>query len=99
MSLRPGGAKRLEGTLGVLQFRKFRNQDAPGITEVWNEAFTGRGAPRLRHSSILENYVYSKPYFDPRGLLVSVRTTALSDCPRRLRPNRRRVAARSRSRS
>ncbi|CAN5420802.1 hypothetical protein BH10PLA2_BH10PLA2_14330 [soil metagenome] len=56
----------------MVHFRKFRNQDAPGITEVWNEAFTGRGAPRLRHSSLLENYVFSKSYFDPRGLIIAV---------------------------
>ncbi len=55
----------------MLHFRKFRNQDAPGITEVWNEALTGRGAPRLRHSSLLENYVFSKSYFEPKGLLVA----------------------------
>jgi GNAT superfamily N-acetyltransferase len=55
----------------VVRFRKFRNQDAPGITQVWNEALTGRGAPRLRHSSLLENYVFSKAYFDPNGLFIA----------------------------
>jgi GNAT superfamily N-acetyltransferase len=62
----------LEGSPRVVHFRKFRNQDAPGITQVWNEALVGRGAPRLRHSSLLENYVFSKSYFDPRGFFVAV---------------------------
>ena len=56
----------------MVHFRKFRNQDAPGITQVWNESLSGRGSPRLRHASLLENYVYSKMYFDPQGLIVAV---------------------------
>lgn len=61
----------------MVHFRKFRNQDAPGIAQVWNESFTGRGAPRLRHSSLLENYVYSKSYFDPNGLFVALDETRI----------------------
>ena len=38
---------------------------------IWNEAFIERGGVRLRHSSPLENYVFSKPYFDPAGLIVA----------------------------
>lgn len=56
----------------MVHFRKFRNQDAPGIAQVWNESLTGRGAPRLRHSSLLENYVFSKSYFDPTGFCVAL---------------------------
>ena len=55
----------------MVHFRKFRNQDAPGISQVWNESLTGRGAPRLRHSSLLENYVFSKTYFDPKGFFIA----------------------------
>jgi ribosomal protein S18 acetylase RimI-like enzyme len=39
---------------------------------IWNEAFTARGAVRLRHSSPLENYVFAKPYFDAAGLILAV---------------------------
>jgi ribosomal protein S18 acetylase RimI-like enzyme len=56
----------------VVYYRHFRNDDPPGLAEVWNEAFTGRGEVRLRHSSPLENYVFSKSYFDPAGLIVAV---------------------------
>src|SRR6266849_10019618 len=56
----------------VIQYRHFRNDDPPGLAAVWNEALSGRGEVRLRHSSPLENYVFSKPYFDPAGLVVAV---------------------------
>src|SRR5438270_8024631 len=56
----------------VVQYRSFRNYDQPGLAVIWNEAFTGRGGVRLRHSSPLENYVFAKPYFDPDGLIVAV---------------------------
>jgi ribosomal protein S18 acetylase RimI-like enzyme len=56
----------------VVYYRHFRNDDPPGLAEVWNEAFTGRGEVRLRHSSPLENYVFAKSYFDRAGLIVAV---------------------------
>lgn len=52
-------------------YRTFRNPDAPGMVQVWNEAFPGRGEVRLRHSSVLENGVFSKPYFDPKSLFIA----------------------------
>jgi ribosomal protein S18 acetylase RimI-like enzyme len=55
----------------VVQYRRFRNTDPPRLVEVWNEAFTGRGAVRLRTSSPLERHVFAKPYFDPDGLIVA----------------------------
>jgi ribosomal protein S18 acetylase RimI-like enzyme len=55
----------------VVHYRRFRNTDPPRLVEVWNEAFTGRGAVRLRTSSPLERHVFSKPYFDPDGLIVA----------------------------
>lgn len=56
----------------VVHYRNFRNDDPPGLAVIWNEAFTARAAVRLRHSSPLENYVLSKAYFDPAGLIVAV---------------------------
>lgn len=55
----------------MIQYRSFHNDDSPQVAEIWNAAFIGRGAVRLRHSSALENYVLSKPYFDPAGLIVA----------------------------
>jgi ribosomal protein S18 acetylase RimI-like enzyme len=57
--------------LPVVQFRTFRNSDPPGLADVWNEAMTGRGAVQLRHSSPLERFAFSKPYFDPAGLIIA----------------------------
>jgi ribosomal protein S18 acetylase RimI-like enzyme len=56
----------------VLHYRHFRNDDPPGLADVWNEACNGRGEVRLRHSSPLENYVFAKSYFDRAGLLVAL---------------------------
>jgi ribosomal protein S18 acetylase RimI-like enzyme len=55
----------------VIQYRIFRNTDPPGLAMIWNEALPGRSGVRLRHGSLLENYVFSKPYFDPQGLIVA----------------------------
>jgi ribosomal protein S18 acetylase RimI-like enzyme len=55
----------------VVQYRAFRNTDPPSLAAIWNEAFTGRGEARLRHSSPLENYVFAKPYFDAAGLILA----------------------------
>jgi ribosomal protein S18 acetylase RimI-like enzyme len=55
----------------VVDYRNFRNNDPPGLAEIWNESFTGRGEVRLRHSSPLETYVFAKPYFEPAGLIVA----------------------------
>jgi ribosomal protein S18 acetylase RimI-like enzyme len=56
----------------VIHYRTFRNDDPPGLVEVWNEAFTQRGAVRLHHSTPLEHHVLAKPYFDRAGLMVAV---------------------------
>jgi ribosomal protein S18 acetylase RimI-like enzyme len=55
----------------VIQYRGFRNTDPPSLVDIWNEAFTGRGAARLRHASLFERHVFSKPYFDPEGFIVA----------------------------
>src|SRR5437660_6414253 len=57
--------------LAVVQYRPFRNTDPPALADVWNQALTGRGVVRLRHSSPLENYVFNKPYFDPAGMIIA----------------------------
>jgi len=56
----------------VVQYRSFHNDDPPGLVEIWNDAFTGRGSVQLRHSAPLERYAFAKPYFDPAGLIVAV---------------------------
>jgi ribosomal protein S18 acetylase RimI-like enzyme len=51
--------------------RCFRNDDPPRLAEVWNDAFTGRGTYPLRSLGALERCAFSKPYFDPAGLIVA----------------------------
>lgn len=61
----------------VVQFRTFRNTDPPRLVQVWNESFRGRGAVALLNSSPLERYVFSKPIFDPAGLIIAHEETAV----------------------
>src|ERR1700730_4195185 len=56
----------------VIHYRSFRNDDPPALVQIWNEAFTGRGAVKLAHSSPLEFHVFAKPYFDPNGLILAL---------------------------
>ncbi len=39
--------------------------------EVWNDAFTQRGAIRMQTSSPLERHAFAKLYFDPAGLIIA----------------------------
>src|SRR6516164_4002050 len=56
----------------VISFRSFRNTDPPALADVWNESHPTRSAYPLRTPAILERWVFSKPYFDPDGLIVAV---------------------------
>ena len=55
----------------MVEYRSFRNTDPPRLVEVWNDAFTGRGAALLPSSTLLERFVFSKLTFDPAGLIVA----------------------------
>jgi ribosomal protein S18 acetylase RimI-like enzyme len=55
----------------VVQYRSFRNTDPPHLVDIWNQALTGRGAVPLNHSNALERSVFSRPYFDPEGLILA----------------------------
>src|SRR4051812_14861760 len=75
--MQPSSQAGIHGPVGakvclVIHYRSFRNDDPPALVQIWNEAFTGRGAVKLAHSSPLEFHVYAKPYFDPAGLILAV---------------------------
>lgn len=55
----------------MLRTRCFRNDDIPALVAVWNDSAVGRGAYPLRGVPPLERAVFSKPYFDPAGLIVA----------------------------
>lgn len=56
----------------MIEYRAFRNGDPPGLVEVWNSAFIGRGAFPLRGPAVLDEHLFNKIYFDPKGLIVAV---------------------------
>jgi ribosomal protein S18 acetylase RimI-like enzyme len=53
------------------RLRSFRNDDPPELAEIWNEAFPARGTYPLRSLIPLDRCVFSKPYFDPAGLIIA----------------------------
>jgi ribosomal protein S18 acetylase RimI-like enzyme len=55
----------------VISYRRFLNSDPPGLVDVWNETAAGRGSFPLKSASLLDKWVFSKPYFDPEGLIVA----------------------------
>src|SRR3954467_8158278 len=55
----------------MTRLRSFHNDDPPKLAAIWNEAFTGRGTYPLRSLAPLERCAFSKPYFDPAGLIVA----------------------------
>ena len=61
----------VEGLPPVIEYRSFCNTDPPGLVNVWNESFTGRGAVVLRTATLLEFFLFAKAYFDPDGLIVA----------------------------
>jgi len=54
----------------VYQFRTFRNSDPPRIAEIWRDQPPQRGVMQPVTASLLEQLVFSKPYFDPEGMIV-----------------------------
>jgi ribosomal protein S18 acetylase RimI-like enzyme len=56
----------------VIQYRAFRNTDAPGLAEVWRSQ-SGHGALMQPMSmAVLERYVLAKPTFDRLGMIVAI---------------------------
>ncbi|MCS7022480.1 MAG: GNAT family N-acetyltransferase [Gemmataceae bacterium] len=60
----------------VIAYRHFRNTDPPALADVWNESHASRSSYPVRTPALLERWIFSKPYFDPRGLIVAVDTQA-----------------------
>src|SRR5215216_2194889 len=53
------------------RLRPFHNDDPPKLAAIWDDTFTGRGTYPLHSLVPLERCVFSKPYFDPAGLIVA----------------------------
>jgi len=54
----------------VYNFRPFRNSDPPWIAEIWRDQPTQRGVAQPVTAALLEQLVFSRPYFDPEGLII-----------------------------
>ena len=55
----------------MIELHSFLNDDSPQIAAVWNSQPPLRGRIEKLTTTILEQYILSKPYFDPRGLILA----------------------------
>jgi ribosomal protein S18 acetylase RimI-like enzyme len=56
----------------VYTFRHFLNSDPPRLVEIWRDQPSQRGRMQPLTTSLLEQLVFSKPYFDSAGLIVGL---------------------------
>ncbi len=54
-----------------IHIRPFRNNDPPQLAAVWQSRGEQAGFCRAVNVETLEQFVFSKPYFDPAGLVVA----------------------------
>jgi len=54
-----------------VDFRPFRNFDPPHIVDLWHSCGLGRGAAEGITPDAFEQTVFSRPHFDPHGLIVA----------------------------
>ncbi|MFV2068855.1 MAG: GNAT family N-acetyltransferase [Pirellulales bacterium] len=57
----------------MYRYRPFRNTDPPYLADIWCRQKPQRGMVHPISVSQFETHVFSKPYFDPRGLIVATR--------------------------
>jgi GNAT superfamily N-acetyltransferase len=57
----------------VYHFRPFRNSDPPRLAEIWRDQPPQRGLIQPISPALLDQYVFSKPYFDAAGLVLATR--------------------------
>jgi len=56
----------------MIEFRSFRNDDVPHIVQIWRSEPESWGVYRSVSPMLLEQYVFSRLYFDPASFLVAV---------------------------
>ena len=58
----------------MIHYRCFRNDDPPRVVGLWNTCLVGpRAVPLPRQGkTLLEYFTFSKPYFDPAGLILAL---------------------------
>lgn len=55
----------------MIRYAAFVNTDAPALVELWNRQSGRRSLTQPMTLLVLEEWVFSKPYFDRHGLLVA----------------------------
>jgi ribosomal protein S18 acetylase RimI-like enzyme len=55
----------------VYRFRSFQNIDPPAIAQIWGQQLPMRGLSQSPSTNLLEQSVFSKPFFDPAGLVLA----------------------------
>jgi GNAT superfamily N-acetyltransferase len=56
----------------LIRYRAFQNWDPPALAEIWRSQPPLRGRMQPVTPSMLEDLVFSKPYFDRHGLILAV---------------------------
>ncbi|MBN1851851.1 MAG: GNAT family N-acetyltransferase [Pirellulales bacterium] len=59
----------------MYQFRTFRNTDPPWIVNIWQSQPPQRSLVQPVTSALFEQCIFSKPYFDPAGLIIVTKDT------------------------
>lgn len=62
----------------MIALRPYQNGDSPRLVALWNTQPPLRGRLQPLTVGLLEQYVLSRPYFDPRGLLLAERDGQLA---------------------
>ena len=58
-------------TATLIVYRPFRNEDPPAIAELWRRCAVGRWMFQPISTTLLDELVLSKPYFDRHGLILA----------------------------
>lgn len=56
----------------MIRYRPFQNWDPPALAEIWRSQPPLRGRMQGMTPALLEELVFSRPYFDRQGLIVAV---------------------------
>jgi len=62
-----------------ISYRYYRNQDAPALMHLWNQALQTRGCGLVPKPSALETHIFSKPWFDPRNVMLAFDEDTISN--------------------
>lgn len=56
----------------MISYRAFQNSDPPALADIWRSQPAEHGRLQPMTAALLEQFVFSKPYFDRQGLIVAV---------------------------